>query len=126
MDPKSEMSTSWHEPIGPCNETIIMQTVLGKVLSRKKYFCPHNHKNANYFGWSCLPNQKPPKNGSKWYTICGTPLSNRIEYIIILFAVSIFSCSFFFKTLCNHQRINNKTNQNLKNCKDIMIKPKTY
>ncbi|OXU25073.1 hypothetical protein TSAR_000044 [Trichomalopsis sarcophagae] len=81
IDPSSEVSVGWHEPIGPCNVTTSIQTALGYTLSKRKYLCTTDY-DETYFGWSCLPNDKSPANGASWYTICGTPYTNQIEYIL--------------------------------------------
>jgi hypothetical protein len=98
IDPASEISIGWHEPIGPCHEKSSMLNALGQTLYKRKYLCLTDN-DESYFGWSCLSNKKPPQNGASWYTICGTPFINRVEYIIILITCAIFGCSFFFKTL---------------------------
>lgn len=93
-----------------------MQTALGHTLYKRKYLCATNN-DETYFGWSCLPNGKPPSNGSKWYTICGTSYTNRIEYIILLTTIAIVGISFFFKTLCYNIYTNEELKSKRKNFK---------
>lgn len=64
-----------HETIGNCNETVPLQTLL-KVLSKRKYLCPTDY-DEKYFDFHCLDQSKGikgyvPRDGSSWYTICGT------------------------------------------------------
>lgn len=98
IDPSSEVSIGWHEPIGPCNVTTSIQTASGHTLYKRKYLCTTDN-DETYFGWSCLPNGESPADGASWYTICGTSYTNKIEYILILTAAAIVGLSFFFKTL---------------------------
>lgn len=48
-----------------------------------------------YFDFHCLPNQKPPSFGSRWYTTCGVPLPNRVEFIVIPALISFIAVMVF-------------------------------
>lgn len=87
------ISIGVHEVIGNCNETVPVETVLMvnfviqenihplnglfisisayQTLSKRKYLCVDDY-DEKYYDFHCLPNAKPPADGSYWYTICGT------------------------------------------------------
>lgn len=108
IDPASEISIGWHEKIGPCDEKTSMYTALGSIVYKRKYFCLTDN-DETYFGWSCLPGGKPPKNGAHWYTICGTAWINKVEYIVILSAIAILGISFFAKVFSSEGWVNDKS-----------------
>lgn len=69
FNPEDVISIGLHQTIGNCNETQPVHTVL-KTLSRKRYLCVDDYDEA-YYDFHCVPSV--PKEGSIWYTICGTP-----------------------------------------------------
>lgn len=69
FNPEDVISMGLHQPIGNCNETQPVHTVLA-TLSRKKYLCMDDY-DEKYYDFHCVPSI--PKEGSIWYTICGTP-----------------------------------------------------
>jgi len=85
---EDEIAIGLKEPIGPCSEKVPVQTAAGLVLEKRKYLCPTDY-DEKYFDWSCLPNKKPPSDGSIWYTACGVPLPNRMEYISIISIICV-------------------------------------
>lgn len=70
LRPQDVISIGVHEPIGDCNETVPVETVL-KTLSKRKYLCVSDY-DEKYYDFHCLANSKVPSQGSYWYTICGT------------------------------------------------------
>ncbi|VEN42048.1 unnamed protein product [Callosobruchus maculatus] len=93
--PENEVSTGLKEPIGPCNEYVPVQTAIGMTLKKRKYLCPTDY-DEGYFDWHCLPKGQPPKNGSVWYTACGTPLENRVELISVITIICIVASVVFY------------------------------
>lgn len=55
--------------------------------------------NEPYFDFSCL-NNTLPANGSKIYTICGTPYSNAMEHAMIVVASSLCGLAFYYQLWC--------------------------
>ncbi|XP_052783470.1 uncharacterized protein LOC128222985 [Mya arenaria] len=84
--PENNVVTGLHEPVGPCNETNAVQTPFGAILSKKKYLCLENYDEA-VFDFHCVDEKPAP--GSHWYTICGTPYQNHMEYIVVVCAVCL-------------------------------------
>lgn len=70
-NPEDVISIGLHQQIGNCNETQPVHTIL-KTLQRGKYLCVDNY-DEKYYDFHCLPNGIVPKEGSVWYTVCGTP-----------------------------------------------------
>ncbi|GJQ68627.1 hypothetical protein Trydic_g17175 [Trypoxylus dichotomus] len=87
-EPENEIAIGLAEPIGPCDEYLPIQTAFGLVLKKRKYLCATDY-DEKYFNWDCLPDKKPPPYGSIWYTACGVPAPNMVEFsaIAICFAV---------------------------------------
>lgn len=92
INPKDVISIGVHEVIGDCNETVPVETILMvsiscgreciyiyicmyikivQTLSKRKYLCVDDY-DEKYYDFHCLPDGKPPQDGSYWYTICGT------------------------------------------------------
>lgn len=90
--PENEVSVGYHQPVGPCNETVQFPSAAGKLLSKGKYLCLTDYDEA-YFDFHCVPH--PPPAYSTWYTICGTPFSNRAEYIVIITTLSLLAGAVF-------------------------------
>ena len=94
-DPTSEISIGLHEPIGPCEEKVAIKTAFGQTLYKRKYLCVTDN-DESYLGWSCLPTGKPPVGKIvEYYTICGTPFENRLEYIILMLIITIVAAGVF-------------------------------
>lgn len=92
INPEDMISIGLHEKIGNCSETVPVHTVLKvphltysplasgidpifvpfQTLQRRKYLCVDDY-DEKYYDFHCLPGGKAPKDGSYWYTICGTP-----------------------------------------------------
>lgn len=94
-NPEAEISKGLHEPIGPCDKNVSMKTAFGQTLYKRKYLCVTDY-DESYFGWSCLPGGKPPVGKiGEYYTICGTPFENRIEYITLMLTITIIAAGVF-------------------------------
>ncbi|XP_046977191.1 uncharacterized protein LOC124543163 [Vanessa cardui] len=94
FNPEREWSTGLHEQIGPCNEVASLTSPFGQTLYKRKYFCIQDY-NEDYFDFHCLGGKLPP-NGATWYTICGTPFENRVEYITVLSTILIMASGVFY------------------------------
>ncbi|XP_033209132.1 uncharacterized protein LOC117167967 isoform X2 [Belonocnema kinseyi] len=105
-DPSSEVSIGLHEPIGPCEEKVAIKTAFGQTLYKRKYLCVTDY-DESYFNFSCLPNGKPSGKIGEYYTICGTPFENRVEYIILMLTITIIAAGvflniFYCTTVCKN------------------------
>jgi len=98
-DPQTIQSTGLHETIGPCDEMSATHTAFGSVLEKRKYLCASNYSEG-YFDFHCLSGSAP-KSGDSWYTICGTALPNRIEYIIVVTAFSLLGLIVYMQMLAH-------------------------
>ncbi|XP_050360894.1 uncharacterized protein LOC126780446 isoform X2 [Nymphalis io] len=94
FNPEKEWSSGLHEPVGPCNEVASLTSPFGQTLYKRKYFCPKDY-NEEYFDFHCVGGKLPP-NGANWYTICGTPFENRVEYITVLSTILIMASGVFY------------------------------
>ncbi|XP_069705155.1 uncharacterized protein [Periplaneta americana] len=92
--PEREVSIGVHERIGPCNETVPMHTAFGTVLTKRRYLCAADYDEA-YFDFHCLPGGQPPSDGSYWYTACGTPFQNRVEYVAVIGTICVLAFTVF-------------------------------
>lgn len=66
-----------------------------QTLQKRKYLCVTDY-DEKYFDWHCLPGGKPPKQGSIWYTACGVPLPNRVEYIAVITTIWVLAMVVFW------------------------------
>lgn len=57
--------------------------VFWQTLTKRKYLCTSDY-DEGYFDFHCLPGGKPPSDGMEFYTACGTPFPNRVEYIVVI------------------------------------------
>lgn len=85
LNPEDEVAIGLHETIGNCDETKDVHTAFGSILKKKKYLCLTDY-DEKYYDFSCLP--KLPEAGSTWYTVCGVPYTNRLEYISLMATIS--------------------------------------
>lgn len=69
LNPEQHISTSLHEPIGDCESTKIVKTIL-KDLKKRAFLCLEDY-DEKYYDFKCL--KEVPPTGSSWYTVCGTP-----------------------------------------------------
>jgi hypothetical protein len=65
FDPSTHRSESIHQTFGPCR--VEAKDITG--LTRYKYLCAED--NVEAFSLDCV--DKPPPDGSTWYTVCGRP-----------------------------------------------------
>ncbi|XP_049812477.1 uncharacterized protein LOC126259609 [Schistocerca nitens] len=111
--PENEISTGFHERVGPCDETVPVQTAFGLVLQKKRYLCASNYDEA-YFDFHCLPGGKLPANGVSWYTICGNHFTNRTEYIAIIMTICFLAATVFWNIYIRSTSFKRSGNHNLK------------
>ncbi|KAJ3634614.1 hypothetical protein MTP99_007562 [Tenebrio molitor] len=64
------------------------------TLQKRKYLCATDY-DEKYFNWHCLPDNKPPSEGSYWYTACGVPFPNRTEIIVIISLICLAGATIF-------------------------------
>jgi len=55
------------------------------MQTRQTYLCVSDYDEP-YFDFHCLPGGKVPSDGMDWYTICGTAVTNRVEYVLVVLA----------------------------------------
>jgi len=55
------------------------------VLTKQTFLCVSDYDEP-YFDFHCLPGGKAPSDGMDWYTVCGTPVTNRAEYVVVVSA----------------------------------------
>jgi hypothetical protein len=94
FNPEDEVAIGLKEPIGPCNEYTPIKTAFGMALQKRKYLCATDY-DEKYFNWHCLPDNKPPSEGSYWYTACGVPFPNRTEIIVIISLICLAGATIF-------------------------------
>ncbi|GLG95408.1 uncharacterized protein LOC103524413 isoform X3 [Gryllus bimaculatus] len=100
-NPEKEVSIGLHETIGPCNETVSLQTAFGSVLQKRKYLCLSDY-NEDYFDFKCLSSNDVLRPGMNWYKVCGTPFENRAEYISVITTICIIAFVVFRNLYSNH------------------------
>ena len=54
-----------------------------QTLQKRKYLSVIDY-DEKYFDFHCLPGGEEPKDYVDWYTICGTPFENHVEYIMVV------------------------------------------
>lgn len=69
-----------------------------QTLSKRKYLCLDDFTEP-YYDVKCGGGL--PKAGDSWYTICGTPFENRIEYIVVVWAFCLLGLGVMFQCLGN-------------------------
>ncbi|XP_069123101.1 uncharacterized protein [Argopecten irradians] len=94
--PEDQVSIGLHEVIGPCNETVNMTAASGQILTKRKYLCLDDY-DEDYFDFHCIKG-KPPV-GKEWYTVCGTPYRNHMEYIVVVGFASLFGLYWIFSLI---------------------------
>ncbi|XP_058123376.1 uncharacterized protein LOC131294489 [Anopheles ziemanni] len=75
LNPQEASSTGRHQPIGDC-------------LNPRTFLCLDSFRKED-FDFHCLP--KLPKEGSYWYTICGTPFEHRAEFVFVLIVITFLA-----------------------------------
>ena len=70
--------------------------IIFQVLSKRKYLCLEDYDEP-YFDFHCT--EERPGKGEHWYTICGTPYENRMEYIVIICTVCFLGLTWFWQML---------------------------
>lgn len=84
-------------------EIISDPTYFFQTLSKRQFLCGRDYDEP-YFDWNCeLAKGVPPevKKGQpvEWYPICGTPFTNRAEYVVLVYAWCLFGLFVFYKVL---------------------------
>lgn len=51
-------------------------------MKKRKYLCATDY-DEKYYDFHCLPDGKVPNFGASWYTVCGVPLPNKVEFIVM-------------------------------------------
>jgi len=93
--PEDEVSIGVHERTGPCNVNSSVLTAFGMTIPKRKYLCTSDYDEA-YFDFHCLPGGKAPEDNVEWYTICGTPFKNHVEYLVTIGGVTWIASIVFF------------------------------
>uniref|UniRef100_A0A1B6CE90 DUF7802 domain-containing protein n=1 Tax=Clastoptera arizonana TaxID=38151 RepID=A0A1B6CE90_9HEMI len=93
-DPQKEISIGLHQPLGPCNVEVPVKSIFGAKLKKYAYLCANNY-NEDYFDFSCT-NKPNPNKVVRWYTICGTPFINRVEYITVIGILTLLAGGVFW------------------------------
>ena len=55
------------------------------MLTKQTFLCVSDYDEP-YFDFHCLPGGKAPSDGMDWYMVCGTPVTNRAEYVVVVSA----------------------------------------
>ncbi|XP_065910438.1 uncharacterized protein [Dysidea avara] len=89
-----------------------IQTAIGIELYRNASLCSSHHRET-YFDLNCPPNpifnQNLPPEGVSWYTICGTPYPNKVEYIAVVTGFCLLGLSVFYQLLSSAPPLLRKT-----------------
>ncbi|XP_072931059.1 uncharacterized protein [Epargyreus clarus] len=94
FNPEAEWSSGFHEPVGDCKEMTSLITPFGQTLQKRKFLCVDDY-DEGYFSFHCVGDKKPHP-GATWYTICGTPFENRMEYITVLTTILVVAGGVFY------------------------------
>nr|CAD7597144.1 unnamed protein product [Timema genevievae] len=94
-EPQEEVSIGLHETTGPCDKIAYVRTPVGLELSKRKYLCVSNY-NEDYYDFKCVP-KGAPSEGKSWYTICGTPFTERAEYLAVISGICILAFVVFYQ-----------------------------
>jgi len=121
-NPEHEVAVGLHEKIGACDKWEELDTIFtlftGQKARRRKFLCATDY-DEQYFDFRCVNgDNKPPKMGSEWYTICGTPFPNRAEYIQVLATICFVALVIFKQMLYNSGDEVNTKAQSLKSKKN--------
>lgn len=69
-----------------------------QALTKQTYLCISDY-NEPYFDFHCLPGGKAPSEGMDWYTVCGMPVTNRAEYIVVVSAFVLVGLCIYIQML---------------------------
>lgn len=95
FNPEDEVAIGVYEKTGPGNEYVPVHTAFGMTLQKQKYLDPSDY-DEGYFDFHCLPGGEAPDDYMEWYTICGTPFENRVEYIMVVGGICWTAFMVFF------------------------------
>ena len=70
------------------------------MLSKRTYLCTSDY-DEGYMDFHCLPGGEPPKvkDGTEWYTVCGTPFPNHAEYIAVVSSFALLGFYVYIQML---------------------------
>ncbi|XP_055688151.1 uncharacterized protein LOC129792806 [Lutzomyia longipalpis] len=122
FNPEEQIIIGLHEPIGDCKSTVPVETLL-KTLTKKQFLCATNY-DEKYYDFHCLPGKKVPKDGSVWYTVCGTPFENRVEYILVLSLIAFVAFIVFSSIHFDGKQQVATVNTSMKSSRDTKKKTK--
>ena len=69
-----------------------------QVLQKRSFLCVSDF-DEDYYDFHCLPGGKAPKEGTREYSVCGTPFENRPEYIVVVSAFCLLGYSVLMQML---------------------------
>lgn len=98
--PENTKSTGLHEPVGNCSAMSSIMTAFGQELPKRKYLCASDY-DEGYMDFHCISKSNIPTNGEGWYTACGTPYPNHIEYIVVVAGFCLFGLFVYLQMLTN-------------------------
>lgn len=76
-------------------------------LPKKRFLCVSNYTEP-YFDFHCLSNSSPsggPAHGSSYYTLCGTPYENLVEYQLVIVSVCALGLVVYHQILSRSGRM---------------------
>lgn len=68
-------------------------------MKKNEFLCATKY-DEGYFDFHCVP-AGPPKTKAKWYTICGTPFGDRVEYAIVISTITAVAAGVFWNVYFN-------------------------
>lgn len=71
-------------------------SLVSQVLNKTKYLCMDTFF-EDYFDFKCV--KKLPESGKEWYTICGTPFPNHMEYIVVVSSFCVVGLYWYWQLL---------------------------
>lgn len=88
FDPSNHVSTGIHETVGPCDVTAT--DLQGNT--RRAYLCASDYHEDYELGCT-----EVPREGSRWYTICGRPFTDRGRYVGVVLALVLAAAAFYLR-----------------------------
>lgn len=81
-----------------CTHTLL------QLLPKRSYLCLSNYSEP-YYDFNCLTSPSElPVNGSHYYTICGNPFPNLMEYRLVIVSSCLIGLAFFYQVMFNSSR----------------------
>ena len=69
-----------------------------QALTTQTYLCASDYDEP-YFDFHCLPGGRAPSDGLDWYSVCGTPVANRAEYVVVVAAFVLLGLGVYVQML---------------------------